>query len=349
MEAGNSSNKVTMIEIAKAAGVSKSTVSLVLQGSTLVKGETRQRVHEVMSRLGYVYNRGAANLRRSASDVVGMVINDLTNPFFAEMAVGIERGLQSAGYVPFLANTGESPVRQAQVMKKMREHGACGFILCPSIGTNSDFIQEVENWKLPVLTVMRRLPGTQIKSVTPDNTAGARQATAHLLGLGHRKIAFLGGRSGMTVHEDRRAGYRQALNAAGIAVNPAFTVETTPNRDGGIMALMQVLSLPEPPTAVLCFNDIVAFGVLNGLATRGLQAGRDLAVIGFDDVAEAQYTTPPLTTVAVDCRGLGERASQLLLDQINGASPPADFIGEAQLVVRASCGAPGKSMSRTTS
>src|SRR3954466_11377047 len=140
MEAGNSSNKVTMIEIAKAAGVSKSTVSLVRQGSTLVKGETRQRVHEGMSRLGYVYHRGAANLRRSSSDVVGMVINDLTNPFFAELAVGIERGLQAAGYMPFLANTDENPVRQAQVVKAMREHGAGGFVLCPAIGTDQELI-----------------------------------------------------------------------------------------------------------------------------------------------------------------------------------------------------------------
>src|SRR3954465_16079546 len=169
-----SAQRVTVIDIAKAAGVSKSTVSLVLQGSPLVRPETRGRIVEAMSRLGYVYNRGAANLRRNLTDVVGMVINDMTNPFFAELAVGIERGLHSAGFVPFLANTGESPARQAQVMKTMREHGACGFILCPSIGTNSDFIQEVESWKLPVLTVMRRLPGTQIKSVTPDNTAGAR-------------------------------------------------------------------------------------------------------------------------------------------------------------------------------
>src|SRR3954468_17591553 len=154
MEAGTSSNKVTMIEIAKAAGVSKSTVSLVLQGSALVKGETRQRVHDAMKRLGYVYNRGAANLRRSASDVVGMVINDLTNPFFAELAVGIERGLQSAGFVPFLANTGESPVRQAQVMKTMREHGAGGFVLCPAAGTDLDFVREAEGWGLPILSVV---------------------------------------------------------------------------------------------------------------------------------------------------------------------------------------------------
>src|SRR4051812_50226571 len=125
-----SAQRVTVIDIAKAAGVSKSTVSLVLQGSPLVRPETRGRIVEAMSRLGYVYNRGAANLRRSASDVVGMVINDLTNPFFAEMAVGIERGLQSAGYVPFLANTGESPVRQAPGQKKKGRAGAGGGLLC---------------------------------------------------------------------------------------------------------------------------------------------------------------------------------------------------------------------------
>jgi LacI family transcriptional regulator len=338
MGGDNGSPRITLIDIAKAAGVSKSTVSLVLQGSSLVRPETRERVNETMGRLGYVYHRGAANLRRNSSD---MVINDLTNPFFAELAVGIERGLQAAGYMPFLANTDENPVRQAQVVKAMREHGAGGFVLCPAIGTDQELIQEIESWKLPTITVMRRLPASRIQAVMPDNVKGARRATDHLIGLGHRRIALLGGRPGMMVHEDRRAGYLQALEKAGIAPDPVLVVESTPNREGGITTLTRVLSLPEPPTAALCFNDVVAFGVLNGLAARGLLAGRDFAVIGFDDIVQAQSTTPPLTTVAVDCLGLGERAAQILLDQISGTAPSTmDYVGEARLIVRASCGSP---------
>ena len=251
-----------------------------------------------MGRLGYVYHRGAASLRHGVADTVGMVINDLTNPFFAELAVGIERGLAAAGMVPFLANTGESPARQGQVMKAMREHGAAGFIVCPALGTDSGFMHEVEGWRLPLVSVMRRIPGTRASYVGPDNRRGAERATAYLLGLGHRRIAFLGGRQGMVVQEERAAGYAAALEAAGLPADPALVVEAVPNREGGRAALEQALTLADPPTAALCFNDVVAFGVLHGLAARGLRPGSDFAVIGFDDVQDARHMA--LSTVAVE-------------------------------------------------
>ena len=334
--------RVTIVDIAHAAGVSKSTVSLVLQGSPLVKPATREKVKETIRQLGYVYHRGAANLRRSVSDVVGMVINDLTNPFFAEMTVGLEAALQTAGLIPFLANTGESRERQADVMRAMREHGCVGYVLCPAIGTAAADLAEVEAWGLPVVTVMRRLRADWLSSVSPDNAGGARRATEHLLALGHRRIAFLGGRSGMLVHEDRRAGWETALRHAGLPADPALAVESTPNRDGGAMALQRVLALPEPPTAALCFNDVVAIGVIYALDRRGLAAGRDFAVVGFDDIADARLIHPPLTTVAVDSRRLGEHAAAILLEQMAGtAAGPRHVTGDARLIVRASCGATG--------
>ena len=136
---------VTIIDIAREAGVSKSTVSLVLKMSPLVKDETRQRVTKAMDALGYVYNRGAASLRRSRSDIVGMVINDLANPFFAELAIGIERALQNSGFIPFIANTAESVVRQAEVVRSMREHGAAGLILCPALDTDAAEIERLDS------------------------------------------------------------------------------------------------------------------------------------------------------------------------------------------------------------
>jgi LacI family transcriptional regulator len=340
--AGTAPSRVTIVDIARAAGVSKSTVSLVLQGSALVKPAKREKVREVIRALGYVYHRGAANLRRSVSDVVGMVINDLTNPFFAEMTVGLEAALQSAGLIPFLANTGESPERQTEVMRVMREHGVVGYVVCPAIGTDATAFSEIQGWGLPVVTVMRRLPVNWASSVAPDNVGGARRATEHLLALRHRRIAFLGGRSGMQVHEDRQTGWAKALRRAGLPADPALAAEATPNRDGGAEALDRVLALPEPPSAALCFNDVVAIGVIYGLERRGLAAGRDFAVVGFDDIADARLIHPPLTTVAVDSRGLGEQAAAILLAQLSGtATDPRHFTGNARLVVRASCGAAG--------
>src|SRR5712672_980553 len=141
--AKSAARTVTIIDIAREAGVSKSTVSLVLKMSPLVKDETRQRVTKAMDALGYVYNRGAASLRRARSDVVGIVINDLTNPFFAELAVGCERVLQSAGFISFIANTAENPVRQAEVVRRMREHGIAGLIVSATRGTAEDAFDDM--------------------------------------------------------------------------------------------------------------------------------------------------------------------------------------------------------------
>jgi LacI family transcriptional regulator len=225
-------------------------------------------------------------------------------------------------------------------MRSMREHGAVGYILCPSIGTDDEFLAEVSRWRLPVVTAMRRLRVGWASSVAPDNLGGARRATEHLLRFGHRRIAFLGGRAGMVVQEDRRTGWAQALAAAGVGVDPALVVETNPNREGGFAALQQVLALAEPPTAALCFNDVVAIGAIYALGARGLAVGRDFAVIGFDDIADARLIQPPLTTVAVEPRRLGERAAAILIDQLRGRrAAPQHFTGDARLIVRTSCGA----------
>jgi LacI family transcriptional regulator len=300
---------------------------------------TRVRGQAEIERLGYVHHRGAANLRRQKSDVVGMVINDLTNPFFAELAAGIEHGLHRAGIVPFLATTGESPARQAQVMRTMRERGAAGFIVCPAFGTERALLCEAEDWRLPVVSVMRRIPGAHASYVGPDNRHGAERATAHLLAVGHRRVAFVGGRHGTVVREERVEGYATALRTAGLPVDTAVVVEAAPSREGGLAALEQILASKDVPTAALCFNDVVAFGVLHGLVLHGLRAGRDLAVVGFDDVRDARHAEPALTTVAVDPPGLGERAAQILVRQIsNPAIEPVEYHSETRLVVRASCG-----------
>ena len=335
------SGAVTIVDIARASGVSKSTVSLVLRGSSLVRPKTREKVQGAIEELGYVYNRGAANLRRAHSNIVGMVINDLTNPFFAELAVGIERIFQAAGYLPLIANTAENPLRQSEVLKSMREQGVAGLIICPARGTSPDSLCAFARHGIPVVLAMRRLAGGGLASVAPDSRLGAREASAHLVALGHRRIAFFGGYADMVVHGERCGGYLDALAAAGLARDDALIIEGPPDRDGGLAALDRCLGLPDPPTAALCFNDVVAFGVLLGLKKRGLEPGRDFAVIGFDDLAEAKHTVPALTTVAVDSFGLGERAAQSALKMIQSQKPHAEhYAGTVQLVVRESCGSP---------
>ena len=184
--------RATIVDVARRAGVSKSTVSLVLGGSSLVADATRERVSDAMTELGYIYHRGAATLRGAKSGVLGMVINDLSNPFYVELAIGIEQACQGGAFIPFLANTAENPVRQQQVIRSMREHGAAGLVLAPAIGTSASELKPLLAG-LPVVQVMRRLPGLKASLVAPENKEGARKATAHLIAHGHRRIAFVGG------------------------------------------------------------------------------------------------------------------------------------------------------------
>ena len=332
--------KATIIDVARAAGVSKSTVSLVLQGSPRIRSATTKKVQAAIHRLGYVYNRGAANLRSARTNVVGMVINDLANPFFAELAVGIESVFRTSGLVSLIAHTAESPNRQADVLKAMREQAVCGLIICPARGTDASALSGFAHAGTPVVLAMRRIPGSRLASVVPDNARGATEAVRHLLDLGYRRIAFVGGHDDMSAQRDRREGYAKALAAAGAPVDPALIVESAPTRDGGIAAIGAVLALDEPADAALCFNDVVAFGAMLGLRHKGREAGRDFGVVGFDDVREAGDHVPALTTVAVDSAGIGARAAQAALRMIeSGRMSAEEQTTSVHLVVRESCGA----------
>jgi LacI family transcriptional regulator len=334
--------RVTVIDIAHAAGVSKSTVSLVLQASPLVNEVTRAKVNAVIRDLGYVYNRGAANLRQSnaKSKIIGIVVNDLTNSFFAELAVGVDMVVQSAGYVQFLANTAESVDRQREVISSMREHGISGLILSPARGTDAADLKSLVASGIPVVNVVRQVAGAKVSSLVSDNHAGMRDAVRHLAGLGHHRIAFLGGFPDTAVFNERLQGYRDALSDMDLTVHDELVVSSAPSRAGGVAAIERALLLRERPTAAVCFNDAVAFGVCDGLRAHRLDPGEDFAVIGFDDVIEAQTAVPALTTISVDPQGMGRRAAQLLLKQINAGRADAEaIVSSVRLVVRQSCGA----------
>jgi len=334
--------RVTIIDVGHKAGVSKSTVSLVLAGSPLVAETTRARVSKAMSELGYVYNRGAATLRGGKADVLGMVINDLSNPFFVELAIGIEQTCQNGAFVPFLANCSESPSRQLQVIRSMLEHGAAGLVISPSIGSTVAELKPLIA-DIPTVQVMRRLPGLRASLVSPENREGARKATQRLAKLGHSRIAFVGGTASMIVRNERVAGYLQALEESGLPVDPTLIVEAPITYSGGRQVTQRLVRAADGATAALCFNDVVAIGLMNALVEAGLKPGADFAVIGFDDIIEAQHTTPGLTSVAAHGRDVGARAAQMLMQQIaSGDWTAQTVLLPTTLVVRESCG--GKSI-----
>ena len=188
--------------------------------------------------------------------------------------------------------------------------------------------------------MVRNMPGAKVSTVIADNRGGTAASLAHLASLGHRHIAFLGGFPDIAVFEERLAGYREGLAAAGLEFRQELVVSSAPSRAGGVEAIGRALSLADAPTAAVCFNDAVAFGVCDGLRLRRREPGRDFAIVGFDDVIEAKTAVPALTTVSVDPQGFGRRAAQLLLKQINaGRAEPENVITSVRLVVRDSCGA----------
>ena len=338
--------RVTVSDVAAGCGVSRATVSLVLRGSPLVHADTRARVQAEIVRQGYVYHRGAASLRRRASNAVALVLNDLSNPFFAEFAGGVDAVLAEAGYVMLVGSTGESPQRQQAVLASLIEHDPAALILSPAEHSDPASLHQLLGPHLPVLVFNRALDPDQPARADAgdgwdflalDNRHGARIATEHLLAQGHRVIAFFGGHRDSSSCRERRAGYRDALTAAGIGVDPAWLVECVPTRLEAARHAGALFVRDPAPTAAVCYNDAVALGLMSGLAARNRHAGRDFAVVGFDDIPEAAVAVPPLSTIAVAPRERGMQAAQLVLARLQGDdTPPRTTIAPAELRVRAS-------------
>lgn len=279
----------TIIDVAKVAGVSKSTVSNVLQNSPLVRPATRALVEKAMDELGYVYNRAAANLRGADVGLVGLVINDLRNPFFTEFAASAQMTLAERGYATVIANTDETAAMQAQVIASMIEHGVSGFLISPTYVDETDGLEAIRRAGIPTMQVLRRIDARTdaFPFATLDYQTGGRLAAEHLLNLGLRRIAFVGGLENRPVTEERMAGYRAAMDLAGL---PTLALHGRPSRAfGRDMALSLRAEHPEIEAAI-CFSDLVALGMLAGFAQSGVSVGTDFRLVGFDDIEECALT-----------------------------------------------------------
>lgn len=319
--------RITLNDIARACGVSRATVSLVLRGSPLVHTETRRLVEVEMQRQGYVYNRAAANLRQRVSSAVALVINDLSNPFFAEFAAGVDEALGAKGFVTLLGSSNESPARQRQVLGSLMEHHPAGIILSPAENSDAADIEQVIGRQTPLLVFNRELAnaadaGFDHDFLGLDNRAGARAASERLLALGHRRIAFYGGHAASSSCKERRLGYQDALQAGDIAIDPGLMIETAPTRLEANSHADALLALDPAPTAAVCYNDAVALGLMLGLVRLGRRPGEDFAITGFDDIPEAAVGIPPLTTLCAAPRERGRQAAELLLQRSAQPSLP---------------------------
>lgn len=331
------STKATLRTVAAKANVSTGTVSMVINGNPLVAKATRAHVLQVIRATGYVYDRSAAQLRNKRSSIVGVAICNLLNPFFAEVAAGMEASLAEAGKRLVLGNADEKLDKQERFLETLREHQVEGILWMPTAGTSASAVKRVLEWNIPVVMVSRYVSGVEVDYVGHDNRLATIVAVEHLLSIGHQRIAFIGANAGVSSGRDRVAGFLERMEKAGLAVPKTHVVKCEASREGGFRAIQVLMAGKEPPTAVVCYNDVVAFGSMLGLRKCGLEPGGDCTVVGSDDMSEAGLWQPALTTMAVNAREIGKNAASLIERRISEPdAPPTSILLPPQLVVRES-------------
>ncbi len=326
----------TIRDVAIHAGVSATTVSHVVNNTRPVSEDLRRRVLAAMEELGYQPNALARSLRRKQSHTLGMIVPDSANPFFAEVARGIEDISFDEGYTVILCNSVSNLEREALYIDLLAKKQVDGVILVAA-GDSMRQVRTLQARNIALVMVDRDLPGSAVDCVLTDNFQGGREATEHLLHLGHRRIGCITGASDLTPSASRVDGYQQALAVAGIAVDETLIVKGDFQDQSGYVGAQQLLQLANPPTAIFASNDLMAIGAMSAALEAGLSVPKDLSVVGFDDIHLASFVNPPLTTVAQPKFELGRVAARMLLERIdNHELAPRRCRSVPQLIVRRS-------------
>lgn len=314
--------RVTLSQLAAQLDVSTATVSLALRDNPAVSAETRRRVQALAKEMGYIYNRQAASLRTARTDIVGVVVHDVLNPYFAEVFRAIESELEAHGMTILICNHRDDIRRQAAFVDLLQQQNADGLVICPSVGTSAADIDAIQRTGMPVTMVCRDVDGASAPTVRGDDVTGMGEITGHLIAAGHRRLAMIGGRRNTSSGRDRHAGFLSAMDAA--KLTPVIDIPELMTFAEGRAAADRLMDLPEDqrPTAIVCFNDPIAFGVMAGLSRRGIRPGSDVAVTGYDDVEGADAWTPSLTTVRNGSDEIGRQAARAIVAQIAGDDPP---------------------------
>ena len=337
----------TIKDIAKRAEVSHSTVSRALRGSHLISDETAERVRQVARELGYHPSAVARSLKTNSTRVLGVVVSSIDDPFFSEILQGIDDAAQSAGYSLFIAASQRDPYREQKIVQAMMEHRADGVIIC-STSFSKQQSQELFAYGRPIAVVNNQAAEDYQFSIYHDDMDGCSQVARHLINLGHQRIAYLSNSLSGRTTLDRMSGYQHEMAAAGLPVPRGF-IHQVPGGDPGHgeMALGHFLALPHLPTALICYNDMMAIGIVKAMQQAGFRVPGDFSVTGFDNIVFSAYTNPPLTTFDQPKRSIGMEAAYLILEQLNtsggdnGASPQQSIRKlKGKLLVRQSTAPP---------
>jgi DNA-binding LacI/PurR family transcriptional regulator len=333
-------------DVAQRAGVSIATVSRTVNGISTVAPELAERVWSAIREVGYVPNTQARALVSGRSRLLGLVVSEITNPFFPELVQEFENLAVEQGYEVFIGSTNYDPVRTESLVRRMLQRSVDGVAIM-TFGIEQELIQKLVDRAFPMVFVDSGPDMPNIRVIRVDYGEGIREAVQHLAALGHRRVAFISGPLHMRSAVARRDAFLKSMAELGLTVPPEHIVEGTHTMEGGIKATENLLQLGEMPTAIVCSNDMTAIGVLHGLHRTTHDVPDDVSVIGFDDIHLTQFVLPPLTTVQMSCKHLASAAVQALRAGIEPDFPHAqqtEWSIPTHLVVRQSTSFPRGSL-----
>ena len=333
---GGSISRPTLKDVAREANVSLKTASRVLNDERYVRPEVRKRVQAAIVSLGYRSNDLARTLKLGTTRTIGLVIADISNPFYAAFAQGVARIARRRGYTVVLSASDEGLPAEREYVELLVRQRIAGLLVVPAAGDHS-YLGSERSRGLPIVAVERPLEGLDNDCVLVENEAGARAMTAHLIGHGRRRIALLSGSPDIYTYAMRLRGYRLAVESAGC---PQIIRLISPTIEGAAEATVALMSETEPPDAICCVNNRITVGVLGALRRLGMSVPDELAVVGFDDFELSDVVRPGLTMVRQPAVELGTTAATLLIDRIEGieSGPPRAITLPVELMVRDSCG-----------
>jgi DNA-binding LacI/PurR family transcriptional regulator len=306
----------TIKDIAKQAGVSHTTVSRALNHNPLISEQTTERIQKIALELRYHPSVAARSLKTNRSQALGVIVSHIADPYFSEILQGIDDVAQENGYSLFIASAQHDPIRENSIVQTMREHRVDGVILC-SPNFTAEQTRQLNSYDIPIVALNNQASEGYRFAIYHDDVDGSSQACQHLIALGHKNIAYLGNFTAGRTNQERLEGFKRAMAEAGLPVRIELIHHASGNSpEQGLEGVEDYLSLGEKPTAVICYNDLMAIGVLKGLHRAGLRVPEDISVTGFDNIMYSDYTRPPLTTIDQPKRFLGAEAARLMFAQL---------------------------------
>jgi DNA-binding LacI/PurR family transcriptional regulator len=335
-----------MRQIAERANVSIGTVSHVINETAAVRPKLRERVLEAIRSMGYQPSALAQGLRKNRTNMLGMVIPDITNPFFPSVVRGVEDVAYKRSFRVILCNADNDSSKEASYVRELRSYRISGLLIIPSVGTDlAGHLRAYASASVPVVCIDRVPDGWKGDAVLVANTEGAYQATRHLIQMGHKKLAVIAGPLGLTNAAERLKGFTRALDEEGIEIEPEFVQESRFDTASGYQAALRLLRMLPRPTAIFACNDLIAFGVLQAVRELGLRCPEDLSIAGFDSLEFTKLTDPSLTSVYQPGYQLGATAARLLLERVDGLrAAPKKVLLPTDLNKRNSVGPPSAAM-----